>query len=373
MLWNGGIRDNMKNKILLFFIVPLLISCEEITPVPEEKEVVNLGEYALVNVHTSLQQGFLNENDLSTINKYASGVEELSRPKATVLSFQNVETKNNYYIDISKNSDFSNSKRYTSDIKQISVYNLEIGTKYYWRVVTDSYTTNVSTFQTLDNGIRNIYIDGITNARDIGGYLVNNGQKRIKQGLIYRTGRLNISWKDQKIYQISEQGIDTMRNDLRIRSEIDLRRAGDGETSYIQNSVLGRDINYFDCRINYESSNYMTYQKSGIRAMFNALVNTENLPAFFHCDIGTDRTGANAFILGALLGKNERDLYIDYLFSNFGNIGSGRTLASINGKISALKNYEGTSLQEKAINYLVSIGVSKTKLLNFIDYCLEDA
>ena len=105
--------------------------------------------------------------------------------------------------------------------------------------------------------------------------------------------------------------------------------------------------------------------------MFLALTDLSNLPAIFHCDIGTDRTGACAFLLGALLGKSEKDLYIDYLFSNFGNIGSSRSLDSLNEKITDLYSYEGNSLQEKTINYLVDIGIKRNKNIELINYCLE--
>ena len=106
--------------------------------------------------------------------------------------------------------------------------------------------------------------------------------------------------------------------------------------------------------------------------MFLALTDLSNLPAFFHCDIGTDRTGANAFLLGALLGKSEIDLYKDYLFSNFGNIGGSRKLIDLHTRIDSLFTFDGDTLQEKAINYLEYIGIKEERITNFINYCLED-
>ena len=343
-----------------------------IDPIEENKPVITLNEISSFNVHTDLQQSFFDDEDMNNVHNYATGIEELSYPRYLNLSFnkKNIES-DDFYVDLSKDKEFSSFQRYKTNDYSVSLTNLEIGTTYYWRVSNDEVSSEISSFTTLDNGIRNIYIDGVTNARDIGGYTVNNNQYRIKQGLIYRTGRLNVSWQNEKEYQVSEKGIKILKEDLSIRSEIDLRRAGDGETSHIQNSVLGTDINYFDCRMDYGSENFLFAHKGGVKAMFLALTDLSNLPALFHCDIGTDRTGACAFILGALLGKSEKDLYLDYLFSNFGNIGDSRNIDSINEKISDLYNYEGESLQEKSMNYLVDIGIRRNRLENFINYCLE--
>ena len=365
--WN----EDSVNSFSSFEIDSSISDSSSTVPSGDKEPHIVLNNVSTFNIHSDLQQSFLNDENIDNIHNYASGVEELSYPRSLDLSFSKINIKENtFYVDLSKDKDFSSFKRYETNSNSVSLTNLEIGTTYYWKVSTDSVSSDVSSFTTLDNGIRNIYVDGMTNVRDIGGYTVNNNH-RIKQGLIYRSARLNVSWQNEKEYQVSEKGIKTLKEDLSIRSEIDLRRAGDGETSYIQNSVLGTDINYFDCRCDYGSDHFLIAQKSGIKSMFLALTDLSNLPAIFHCDIGTDRTGACAFLLGALLGKSEKDLYIDYLFSNFGNIGSSRSLDSLNEKITDLYSYEGNSLQEKTINYLVDIGIKRNKIIELINYCLE--
>ena len=341
---------------------------------PSEEEKVILNTFDNFNIHTQLQQSFLDldEDNLDNVVSFVDGTQELSHPQKAVLSFRSNKSKKEYYVDFSKDESFTSYETFKADNARAELTNLELATTYYWRVKSDTYTSEVSSFTTLDNGIRNIYIDGVSNARDIGGYLVNNNQKRIKQGLIYRTGRLNVSWKDEKEYQITEDGIKTMKEELGIKSEIDLRRTYDGESSHIQNSVLGNDVNYFDCHISYNAEDYFEVDKAGVKAMFLALTDLSNLPAFFHCDIGTDRTGANAFLLGALLGKSEIDLYKDYLFSNFGNIGGSRKLIDLHTRIDSLFTFDGDTLQEKAINYLEYIGIKEERITNFINYCLED-
>ena len=68
---------------------------------------------------------------------------------------------------------------------------------------------------------RSLDIEGLTNARDLGGYKTINGNYT-KQGLIYRTSRLNENETTDNL--ITEQGILEMKNNLKIKSELDLRK-----------------------------------------------------------------------------------------------------------------------------------------------------
>ena len=86
-----------------------------------------------------------------------------------------------------------------------------------------------------------------------------------------------------------------------------------------------------------------------------------------HCSIGTDRTGMLAFLINALLGVSEEDLYKDYLYSNFANIGGNRNPSTINTYIKTFKYYDGETLAEKAKNYLISVGVSEQDINTLIE------
>ena len=78
----------------------------------------------------------------------------------------------------------------------------------------------------------------------------------------------------------------------------------------------------------------------------------------------TDRTGYIAWLINACLGVKKEDLYRDYLFSNFGNIGGKRTVNNINNKYvtSIINNTNGATLKEKAVNYLLSLGVKQSQI-----------
>ena len=77
--------------------------------------------------------------------------------------------------------------------------------------------------------------------RDIGGYTTLNGDT-VKQGQIIRCGKLHNSDGSQKI---TAKGIAEMRDNLGIKSEIELRKASNNEYGGVENSMLGTDVNYF--------------------------------------------------------------------------------------------------------------------------------
>ena len=84
---------------------------------------------------------------------------------------------------------------------------------------------------------------------------------------------------------------------------------------------------------------------------------------FFHCSIGTDRTGYVAHLINAMLGVKEEHLWRDYLFSNFANIGGKRSRSTIeNSYPKLIKEQEGKTYQEKATKFLLDKGVKQSEL-----------
>jgi len=119
-----------------------------------------------------------------------------------------------------------------------------------------------------------------------------------------------------------------------------------------------------------ESTATLLDLKPELPEIFLQLADEQNYPIFFHCQIGTDRTGGLAFLINALLGVAEEDLYRDYCFSNFGEIcGKDETSYTVRdpmyleNKITFFMNRTaGKTLQEKVRNYLKSIGISDATL-----------
>ena len=332
-----------------------------------------------VSFHTEDQAAYL-AGDYNKISTYAKGDKELSRPNAVRLSWTaNYNTDKaeltQYVVEIRDvDNEYSPMYLYTEDT-YVDVYNLCIDTVYNWRVTAQfkGGKTSVSDwafFLTEDVAPRNLYVDGITNVRDLGGWHTTDG--KVRQGMIYRCGRLNESGTLQsdgtvKInIEITEAGIEVMRNVLGIKSEIDLRmiEAHDHETGGITSSPLGKDVNYYNCELEWNQGNYLTDNLKAVKYFFELASDINNYPFIFHCDIGTDRTGMFAYLINGLLGVEEEDLYRDYLYSNFGKIGGSRSLSNIqNNYIKTIKSYDGATLSEKIENCLIQlVGVPKSQI-----------
>ncbi|MBE7088261.1 MAG: tyrosine-protein phosphatase [Clostridiales bacterium] len=340
-----------------------------------------------VDFHTDTQREYLNDENYENITAYAYGMHELSRPEAVRFEWKATELTANapdiaeYELQISTDEYFSEYLSYSTEETYYDVYNLRIATEYYWRVEATlengkSSLSSTSTFETVDVGPRNIYVDGVTNVRDIGGWETADGG-RVKQGMIYRCGRLNTSNADgievdEVIVEITEKGIETMREELGICSEIDMRRTDNNEVGFLTYSPLGDDVNYYSCPMTWAVSNLLLENIEIVKQTFEILADESNYPIIYHCNIGTDRTGLYSYLINGLMGVSEEDLYRDYLFSNFGKINGSRNLSGIKySYIATIKSYDGDTLSEKIYNCLVDRGVPSEHLDAVIEILTE--
>lgn len=334
-----------------------------------------------VDFHTAKQKQYL-EDDYTKISTYAKGTSELSRPEAITFEWSAAPKKagltvEGYTLEISTSSNFKkNVVSYTTAEPFAEVYNLCVDTLYYWRVQAEfsngkKSTSKTSSFLTADTLPRNIYVDGITNVRDLGGWLTEFGT-RVPQGLIYRCGRLNKSKQPNVEIEITPAGIDTMLNVLNVRTEIDLRNPElyDTETGGITESPLGESVDYINLPMEWNVGNILTdpQNRESVQKFFSVLADESSYPIIFHCNIGTDRTGLFAYLLNGLLGVSKEDLYRDYLFSNFGNIEGSRSLSGIQDSyVKTVEDSEGDSLSEKIYNCLVGLGVPEEELISILN------
>lgn len=322
--------------------------------------------------HTKKQASYLNK-PLSSFPLYANGKKEKSRPEPVSFTWQyNGSGDTSYILRLSESETMENAVEYTSESESISIYNLKLDTVYYWTVSAGEETSSVSKFTTDKTPPRNLYVDGITNVRDLGGWECENGT-RTKQGLIFRCGRLNESSAETPVIEITDAGKKTMLADLGIRTEIDVRKTADGETGAITASPLGDKVTYYSCPMEWEGNTFLD-NRTELLKVFEILSKEESYPLIFHCNIGTDRTGMIAYLVNALLGVPEESLYRDYLYSNFGNIGGTRTLKNVesSGYYEAVHSADGDSLSEKTYNCLLDFGVPKEQLDSIISILSED-
>lgn len=317
------------NLSVAVFALIFLFACNKKTP-----------EYTF---HSELQEQYLKDNYLS-YTKYCRGAEELSLPVPIVL---NLGSNGSHEVKLSLNEELTNAKVYNVTSSKLELYNLYASKTYYYSIDNKK----VESFSTC-SGPRNVYVDGVTNIRDIGAYKDEKGTL-LNQGYIYRSSKFTEDESQEAI--ISTQGITTLQG-FGIKTELDLRKTSDNENGGLTASILGSDVNYVSVPMK-SGGNIMSLNRDVIKDVFEVFGDVENYPIVFHCSIGVDRAGYIAFLLEALCGVNEEWLYRDYLFSNFGYTHNMRTYTTIETYLRAIEKEEGDNLSAKTYNYLLSIGV----------------
>ena len=341
-------------------------------------------------IHSVKQMEYLFSGDPASLDSEIDGKHEYSRPEPVTLRWSDKSKGASYVVEVSEKEDFSEKLTYTAKNTNAKIYNLKIATKYFWRVkhADKGNYSATGTFSTVDYGPRNLYVDGVTNVRDTGGWKTKDGG-RVKQGLLYRSGRLNNSYPEGWVKggddtgyefeaEITAEGARVMKEELKIRTEIDFRtRDRNGypgttdEDETLFSAVDG--VNYLSVPM--DGSADINANKAAIKVVFEILSDESNYPIVYHCNIGTDRTGMVAFLLNALCGVEEEDLYFDYMFSDFGTIAlpspqvsnpERKELTDLTGTKGAagrVKAYAGNTLAEKAENCLKDCGIDEETYL----------
>lgn len=341
----------MKKIISLCLCLLVLAGCAPVAPSPSvDTDPIVLTDPGTVDLHTPEQQAYLDDSYLFPRGK---GTEELSRPQGVTLHWVSRISTPEYTVRISENADMSEAAVYGTPRNSLDLNNLKAATTYYWTVSADDHTSAVGSFSTADCLPRNISCDGITNMRDLGGWKTADGG-RVRQGLIYRSGQ----WAKPNAItpMITEKGIAVMQ-ELGIVTELDLRNEASGTDPCPVEGVKVIHIPMV------ASNNFYGTNREQIPKIFEVLADEANYPLVFHCAIGTDRTGYIAFLINALLGVEEQSLYRDYLFSNYGNIGSSRAIGGVKlDYMTRILEYGNGTPSENCEKFLLDIGVQQAHI-----------
>ena len=175
------------------------------------------------------------------------------------------------------------------------------GETYYWESSSDSTVHGL----VKASGNRRTIKSNVRNVRDMGGLKVdadNDGtiDGTIKYGKIFRGAKLSSSSSD--VTELTKLGI---------TEEVDLR--GSSSDAKLIN-YKGRSITNYLIYDDTYPANYAVFRQALVDTMQD-IINGENI--YFHCAIGTDRTGTMAYFLEGLLGVNEEDRVQDYELSYF--------------------------------------------------------
>ena len=333
-------------------------------------------------IHTAEQKTFLSyEGDYETMpdNLYPDGKNHLSDSNPVTLSWNYSvpagKSVSSFEVTFGQESDLNDG--YTVNVgsnKTASLSNPYLGTNYF-KIKANlngggSDETEIKTFTVDSSCPRNLTIGGMTNCRDIGGRLTEDGG-RIKQGLVYRTS----GYKYDYSTVITDAGKKEMLEHLKVKTEVNV---ADG-TSY---NLKLTGTNVVDLKMDYDSSganstHHFSRNAENVKNFFKLLSDSSNYPVFFHCRIGTDRTGLCAILLAGLLGVPLNEIYQDYLFSNFGKIQEKRYIGAKAGQdniqkyINDIKNFSGATFKNKVYNILLSIGVPSETLDTVINNLTE--
>lgn len=339
--------SKFRRLIVIISIVCLFASCST----TKEKETYN--------PHTEEQIAALDNWNMTTL--IAKGDSEKSRPEPFVIH----DVYNSEKVVLTAKNGEEREVKVVDG--KAEVYNLLLGEDYSWIAIDENgETIEEGSFSVSSNPPRNLYVDGITNIRDLGGWKRDDGT-RVKQGLIYRSARLSENYSGEVI--LTNEGRDTLLS-LGIKSEIDLRKTD--ENGEIIESPIGKDVNYISIPFA-TGGGYLQKNLSFFPFLFKELGDAENYPLIFHCSIGTDRTGAVSFVLLSLLSVSEDDIYRDYLFSNFGDIEGIRRKTAIDDYLLFTERFEGENLKEKVTSMLINNGVEESDINNFISIMTESS
>lgn len=272
-------------------------------------------------------------------------------------------------------------------------------------------------------------VPGIQNVRDLGGWTGLDSRKVI-YGNLYRGCELAPEGQDDVVgAKIWDEGIEICRNNLKIRSELDL------STIDRQESLFGADIEYmhidagsydqvitssyyrnhfkqmfewmikqlydfsdmspslsvYDSQSNYSEGDYCLYGPYD-KVIYQATqdieaepwteahwmrikYDTAPRPIYFHCQGGSDRTGTLSALLLALLGVDEFTISQEYELSAFSKIGftRRRNSTSYKGLINTLKSAgESNDISTATYNWATTLcGISESDINTFRNLMLN--
>jgi len=231
---------------------------------------------------------------------------------------------------------------------------------------------------------RKLEWDGVENVRDLGG-LPGLGGRRVRLGRIYRSAGLNDNahyrdknknvlptseWRGPGRTRIKPKAARHVVKTLGVKTDLDLRTAG--EVFGMSGSPLGKKVRW----VNVSSDEYAELASEKGRASFaedfKVFLDESNYPIVFHCIAGADRTGTLACVLNGLLGVEEDLLHRDWQYTWTGRRNPVKAPERRwNSLMSAFKEHEGATLNERIEKYVMSCGFTPEDIVRFRSLMLE--
>lgn len=268
---------------------------------------------------------------------------------------------------ISQNSDFTEYAEHPIMPGQafMSLNNFKRNTTYFWKLV--AYGVNgvvceseVATFKTSDALPQWYKFSGVSNLRDIGGWMTDSGVT-VKEGLALRGSGIGVENDD------TDEALDFFENKIKIKTELDLRFDDEVKPYH---KIIG-NAEYYRFNILPYARIGEDEQKEKYLKIFKIFANKGAYPIYFHCFAGADRTGTVAALLKFVLGVSVDDVSTDYELTS---------LSPYGGRFRSHEMYDsflkylltlGSTYKEGAENYLLSCGITKDEIQSIKEIFLK--
>lgn len=211
----------------------------------------------------------------------------------------------------------------------------------------------------LDPGARSLGLQGVANARDLGGYRTTDG-RAVRTGLVFRTGALNKA-TDADLATLTDDRLRII-DDLRTQPERmlspDRVPAGviDNSDDIIGSmspqslaamgspeSLLGQFAGGAASPGLYRAFITSPGASQGFANVIHDIIDTGNGAVLYHCSAGQDRTGWESAVLLTILGVDRSTVTYDYLLSNhYHNNPGAVSLDEINGAFDQVQQTYGS-------------------------------
>ena len=336
-------------------------------------------------IHTADQKAYLNfskpyyeitGSDLNSFN--ATGASSLQKsswaPKQVKISWEYEvpadKELSKFQIMFGQEADLSDGYIVNGNkTNSISFSNPYLGDNYFKVIANFTDKTQeesaIRVFKVDDVAPRNLDVGNMPNCRDMGGRTTYAGGK-IKQGLIYRTAGNAFDNRSQ----VDDACKEVLMNQLKVKTEINVANSTGNNVN-----LTGTKVE--NCFMAYGSVPYSNLARNSVRVrqIMEILSDESNYPVFYHCRIGTDRTGITGVMINGLLGVPFNEVIQDYGFSNFSPIdnqryphktpdNNGDDIAKYIDEILAMP---GKNFQEQTYNALLAIGCPAEQLDSIID------